>query len=374
VTVQPAPRLFGRTGELGTLRRLIANVRSGQSAVLVVRGEPGIGKTALLQELIGEASGFRVVRAVGVESEMELAYAGLHQLCAPLLGGLDRLPVPQHDALQTAFAISAGPPPDRFVVALAALSLMEAASEEQPLLCVVDDAQWLDQASALVLGFVGRRLLAESIGLVFAARTPVPSPDHLAGLPELRVGGLDDKPARALLATVTSAPLDDSVRARVIEETHGNPLALLELYRGLRPAELAGGFALPDTGDLPQRIEDQYAARLGELADEVQRLVLLAAADPVGDLALILRAAQKLGLDIGAMNLAAAAGLLEVGAYVRFRHPLVRSAAYRAAGVKDRRAVHEALAAATDPQADPDRRPGTVRTRRLSLTRRWPGS
>jgi hypothetical protein len=162
-----------------------------------------------------------------------------------MLGRLDRLPVPQHDALQTAFAISAGPPPDRFVIALAVLSLMETASEEQPLLCVVDDAQWLDQASALVLGFVGRRLLAESIGLVFATRTPVPSPDHLAGLPELRVGGLDDEPASSLLATVTSATLDDSVRARIIEETHGNPLALLELYRGLRPADLAGGFALP---------------------------------------------------------------------------------------------------------------------------------
>jgi len=217
VTVQPPPRFFGRTGELGTLWRLIANVRSAQSAVLVVRGETGIGKTALLQELIAEVSGFRVVRATGVESEMELVYAGLYQLCAPLLGGLDRLPVPQHDALQTAFAISAGPPPGRFVVALAALSLMEAASEELPLLCVVDDAQWLDQASAQVLGFVGRRLLAEPIGLVFATRTPVPSPDSLAGLPELRVGGLDDKSARALLATVISAPLDDGVRVRVIE-------------------------------------------------------------------------------------------------------------------------------------------------------------
>jgi len=356
VTVQSPPRLFGRTGELEVLRRLIANVRSGQSAVLVVRGEPGIGKTTLLQQAIEEASGFRVVRAVGVESEMELAYAGLHQLCAPMLGRLHRLPVPQHDALATAFAISAGPPPDRFVIALAALSLMETASEEQPLLCVVDDAQWLDQASAQVLGFVGRRLLAESIGLVFATRTPVPPPDHLAGLPELRVDGLDDEPASLLLATVTSAALDDRVRARIIEETHGNPLALLELYRGLRPAELAGGFALPDTGNLPQRIEDKYAARLGELPDEARRLVLLAAADPVGDPALILRAAQELGLDSQAMDLAATAGLLEVGAHVRFRHPLMRSAAYRAADVKARRAVHGALAAATDPQADPDRR------------------
>ena len=356
VTVQPPPRLFGRTGELGTLRRLIADVQSGQSAVLVVRGEPGIGKTALLQELIAEVPGFRIVRATGVESEMEFVCAGLHQLCAPLLGGLDRLPVPQRDALQTAFAVRAGPPPGPFVIALAALSLMEASSEELPLLCVVDDAQWLDRASAKVLGFVGRRLLAEPIGLVFATRTLGPSPDSLAGLPELRVGGLDDNSARALLATLASAPLDDSVRGRVIEETRGNPLALLELCRGPRPADLAGGFALPGTEDLPQRIEDQYAARLDELPDEARWLVLLAAADPVGDPALILRAAQKLGLDIGAMSVAATAGLLEVGAHVLFRHPLVRSAAYRAADVADRRAAHEALAAVTDPEADPDRR------------------
>ena len=242
------------------------------------------------------------------------------------------------------------------MVALGALSLMAETSEERPLLCVVDDAQWLDQASAQVLGFVGRRLLAESIALVFATRTPVPSPDHQAGWPELRLRGLADEPARALLATVTSGPLDDSVRARIIEETHGNPLALIELYRGMGAAEFAGGFALPDTGDLPKRIQDPYAARLNELPDEVQRIVLLAAADPLGDRALILRAAQILGLDMGAMNLAAKAGLLEFGANVHFRHPLMRSAAYRAAAAEDRRAAHEALAAATGPEADPDRR------------------
>jgi len=242
------------------------------------------------------------------------------------------------------------------MVALGVLSLMAETSEERPLLCVVDDAQWLDQASAQVLGFVGRRLLAESIALVFATRTPVPSPDHQAGWPELRLRGLADEPARALLATVTSGPLDESVRARIIEETHGNPLALIELYRGMGAAEFAGGFALPDTGDLPKRIQDRYAARLNELPDEIQRIVLLAAADPLGDRALILRAAQILGLDMGAMNLAAKAGLLEFGANVHFRHPLMRSAAYRAAAVEDRRAAHEALAAATGPEADPDRR------------------
>ena len=359
MTVQPPPGLFGRISELEVLRQLLGCVRSGQSAVLVVRGEPGIGKTVLLRQLAAESSGFRVVRGTGVESEMELAYAGLHQLCAPVLDRLDRLPVPQRAALQTSFGLSAGPPPDRFLVALAALNLMEAASAEQPLLCVLDDAQWLDQASAQVLGFVGRRLLAESIGLVFAARTwarELPWPDPLAGLPELQLSGLDDVAARALLATVTPAPLDESVRDRIIEESRGNPLALLELYRGHGAAELAGGFALPDAVDLPERIENQYAERLGQLPDEVQRLVLLAAADPVGDPELILRAAQILGLDIGAMNLGAAADLLRFGGSVRFRHPLVRSAAYGTADVEERQAAHAALAAATDPEVDPDRR------------------
>jgi DNA-binding CsgD family transcriptional regulator len=356
VTVQLPPRLFGRAGELEVLRRLLVDVRGGKSAVLVVRGEPGIGKTALLGHVVAEARGFQVVRGVGVESEMELAYAGLHQLCAHMLARLDRLPVPQRDALRTAFGISAGPPPNRFLVALAALNLMAAVSEQQPLLCMVDDEQWLDQASAEVLGFVGRRLLAEPIGLVFATRTSGPGPDSLTGLPELRLGGLDHEPARALLATVTSAPLDERVRSRIIEETRGNPLALLELYQGLSPAELAGGFALPDTADVPRRIENQYAERLAKLPEEVQRLVLLAAADPVGDQALVLRAAGVVGLDMRAMNVAAAASLLEFGVNVRFRHPLVRSAAYRAADPKDRRAAHEALAAVVDPEADPDRR------------------
>ena len=365
MTMPPPPRLLGRTGELEILGQLIANVRSGQSAVLVVRGEPGIGKTALLRHLIAHASGFHVVRAAGVESEMELAFAGLHQLCAPMLGRLDSLADPQRRGLSVAFGLASGNNPDRFMVALAALSLMAETSEDRPLLCVVDDAQWLDQASAQVLGFVGRRLLAESIALVFAARTPprgpqgVTSPappDHLAGLPELGLGGLDEEPARALLATVTSGPLDESVRARIIEETHGNPLALLELCRGLGAAELAGGFALPDAGDLPRRIEDQYLERLGELPDEAQRLVLLAAADPVGDAALVLRAAQILGLDSRAFDFTGAAGLVDIGMNVRFRHPLVRSAAYRVAAVEDRRAAHAALAAVTDPLTDPDRR------------------
>ena len=358
--MHPPPRLFGRTGELEILGQLIANARRGRSAVLVVRGEPGIGKTELLRQLTAEATGFAVARLAGVESEMELPFAGLHQLCAPMLGRLGSLAEPQRRALSVAFGLASGDSPDRFMVGLATLSLMAEASEKRPILCVVDDAQWLDQASAHVLGFVGRRLLAEPVALVFAVRTPTPgapATDHLAGLPELQLGGLDEQSARALLATVISGPLDESVRARILEETHGHPLALLELYRGRSAADLAGGFALPDAGDLPRRIEDRYAARLGELPAEVQRLVLLAAADPVGDPALILRAAQVCGLDTEIMNLAAAADLLEFGAnVVRFRHPLVRSAAYRAATADDRRAVHEALAEVTDPLADPDRR------------------
>jgi DNA-binding CsgD family transcriptional regulator len=359
VAVNPPSKLFGRTGELETLTRLIAKARSGRSGVLVVRGEPGIGKTELLRHLIAETSGFRVARVAGVEAEMELPFAGLYQLCAPMLDRLGSLAEPQRLGLSVAFGLAAGDSPDRFLVALAALTLMAEAAEEQPVLCVVDDAQWLDQASAQVLGFIGRRLLAEPVALVFAIRTPTPgdpSPDYLEGLPGLRLGGLDEQSARALLATVTSGPLDESVRARILEETQGHPLALLELYRGRSAADLAGGFALPDAGDLPRRIEDQYAARLSELPTDVQRLILLAAADPVGDPALILRAARLLGLGTGTVNLAAAADLLVFGASVRFRHPLVRSAAYRAAAADDRRAVHQALATATDPQADPDRR------------------
>jgi DNA-binding CsgD family transcriptional regulator len=347
------PSLLGRPGEQETLRRLVANVRGGQSAVLVLRGEAGIGKTELLRYLIRAATGFTVARAVGVESEMELAFAGLHQLCAPILARLGSLAAPQRHALSVAFGLTTGDNPDRFLVALAALSLMAETSEKRPLLCVVDDAQWLDRASAQVLGFVGRRLLAESVALVFAVRQP---DAELAGLPELEVAGLRDDHARALLATVIPGRLDEGVSARIIEETRGNPLALLELYRHLGPAELAGGFALPDTGDLPRRIEDQYIERLGEFPPGTQRMILLAAADPVGDTALVFRAARLLGLGPDAVNPAVAAGLLSVGAHVRFRHPLVRSAVYRAATARDRRAAHDALAAATDPATDPDRR------------------
>jgi DNA-binding CsgD family transcriptional regulator len=335
---------------------LLDRVRSGRSAVLVLRGESGIGKTALLRYLIDEAAGFTVARCTGVESEMELPFAGLHELCSPMVGGLDALVEPQRSALSVALGLAAGQRPDPFLVAVAALSLLAETAEHAPLLCVVDDAQWLDNASAQVLGFVGRRLLAEPIGLLFATRTPVRSPDHLAGLPEWGLGGLDEQSARAVLSSVTQARFDEEVRARIIAESHGNPLALLELDSGLGTADFAGGFAVPDAANLPLRIQDQYLARLGQLPAEAQRLVVLAAADPVGDTGLLARAAQMLGLSIDAGNPAVEACLLTIGAGVRFRHPLLRSAAYRAASIEDRRVVHAALAAATDPTADPDRR------------------
>jgi hypothetical protein len=316
-----------------------------------VRGEPGVGKTALLESAIASASGFRVMRAVGVESEMELAFAALQQLCAPLLDRLERLPVPQRDALGVAFGRRAGDAPDRFLVGLAVLSLLSEAAGEQPLLCVVDDAHWLDRASAQALVFVARRLLAESVALVFSTRE---AGDELEGLPSLVVEGLRNGDARALLRSVLRVPLDDRVRERIVAETRGNPLALLELPRGLTPAQLAGGFGLPDVPELSGRIEGSFRRRLESLSVETQRLLLVAAADPVGDPVLVWRAAGRLGIGVQAAS--ETDGLLAIGARVTFRHPLVRSSVYRAASPEERQAAHRALADATDPEVDPDRR------------------
>jgi hypothetical protein len=335
------------------LDRLIDAVRAGEGRTLMVRGEPGVGKTALLDYLVEHASGCRVARAAGVESEMELAYAGLHQLLAPMLDRLDRLPGPQREALRTAFGLSSGATPDRFLVGLAALSLLADVAEEHPLLCLVDDEQWLDQASAQVLGFVARRLVAESVGLVFAARVPS---DELVGLPELVVEGLGKGDAGALLEAALAGPLDARVRDRIVAETGGNPLALLELPLGVTLAELAGGFALPDAMPLSGRIEASFRRRLDALPADTRGLVLVAAADPVGDPVLVWQAAGRLGIGTQAGVPAAEAGLLEVGARVRFRHPLVRSAAYRSASLRQRQDVHRALAQVTDPTLDPDRR------------------
>jgi DNA-binding CsgD family transcriptional regulator len=350
-------RLLGRRGECEALGRLVANVRAGRSQVLVLRGEAGVGKSALVDYLVGSAAGCRIARAAGVESEMELPFAGLHQLCAPMMGHLDRLPVPQRDALSVAFGLNTGSAPDRFLVGLAVLSLLAEVAEDQPLVCVVDDAQWLDRVSAQTLAFVARRLLAERVALVFAVREPVLGPsDSLVGLPELAVNGLRDGDARALLESAVHGRLDERVRDRIVAETRGNPLALLELPRGLTAAELAGGFGRPDARPLASQIEQSFLRRIEGLPNATQRLLLVAAAEPVGDVSLLRRVAERLAIEPDAAAAAAVAGLIEIGVRVRFRHPLVRSAAYRAADAKDRQDVHRALAEATDPEADPDRR------------------
>jgi DNA-binding CsgD family transcriptional regulator len=353
LTRGPAAELRGRHTERQVLDRLIEALRAGQSRTLVMRGEPGVGKTALLDHLVEQASGCLVVRAAGVQSEMELAFAGLHHLLAPMLDRLERLPPPQRDALRTAFGVSTGPAPDRFFVALAVLGLLSEAAEEQPLICLVDDEQWLDHASAQVLAFVARRLDAESVGLVFAARAPS---DDLAGLPELAVEGLGEDDARALLDSALAGPLDARVRDQIVTETRGNPLALLELPRGATPAELAGGFGLPGAVPLSGRIEESFRRRLDGLPAATRRVLQLAAADPVGEPSLLWRAAGRLAIGTEAATRAVEAGLIEFEPRVRFRHPLVRSAAYRSASLQDRQDVHRALADVTDAQVDPDRR------------------
>jgi DNA-binding CsgD family transcriptional regulator len=320
-----------------------------------LRGEAGIGKTALLGYVAERASDCRIARVAGVQSEMELAFAGLHQLCAPMLDGLEALPGPQQDALRTAFGMQGGAAPDRFLVALATLSLLAGAAEVDPLVCLVDDVQWLDLASAQALAFVARRLLAERIAVVFAVREPT-AVNELSGLPELVVGGLSDGDARSLLASAIPGRLDERVRDQIVAETRGNPLALLELTRGLTPAELAGGFGLPDARPLASRLEETFMQRVRALPPETQRLLLVAAAEPVGDVTLLWRAAESLGIRGDAGKPAEEAALIDLGIRVRFRHPLIRSAAYRAAHFRDRAEVHRALAEATDPDTDPDRR------------------
>ncbi|MEQ4722522.1 AAA family ATPase [Nonomuraea sp. B19D2] len=347
-------QLRGRQTECETLDQLVATVQAGHSSVLVLRGEAGIGKTALLDYARSSASGCRTARVVGVESEMELAFGGLHQLCAPFLDRLGRLPEPQRDALRTAFGLSAGTPPDRFLIGLAVLSLLAEVSEKEPLVCLIDDAQWLDRVSAQILAFVARRLLVEPVGLVLAVREP--GLEELSGLPQLEVGRLSDSDARALLDSVTPGRLDERVRDRIVAETQGNPLALLELPRGLTPAELAGGFGRPDARQLAGQIEESFLRRVQSLPAETQQLLLIAAAEPVGDVTLLTRAAELLGVEAAAAAPAEAAGLITIGTRVRFRHPLVRSAAYRVAVPQNRQNVHRALADATDQQADPDRR------------------
>src|SRR3954468_8169774 len=347
--------LLGRRYECEALDRLLAAVRAGESRALVIRGEAGVGKTALLEYARESASGCRLVWASGVESEMELAFAGLHQLCAPILDGLERLPRPQCDTLATAFGLREGAPPDRFLVGLAVLSLLAEGAAERPLVCFVDDAQWLDRASAQAPTFAARRVGAEAVALVFAVRAEREVPE-LAGLPEMTVEGLRHNDARALLKSVMAGPLDERIRDRIVAEAGGNPLALLELPRTATHADLAGGFALPAAVPVANLIEDSFQRRLADLPDETQQLMRVAAAEPLGEPLLVWRAAELLGLRADAAGPAATAGLLEFGARVRFRHPLVRSVVYTSSSPEARRSAHRALAEIVDPDLDPDRR------------------
>lgn len=345
--------LIGRRAERALLDELISAVRAGESRALVVHGEPGVGKTALLDYVAGHGPDLRVLHAGGVQSEMELPFAGLHQFCLPLLSRSDELPGPQSDALDIAFGASSGPPPDRFLVGLAVLGLLAAEADEQPVLCLIDDQQWFDRASAQVLAFVARRLGQESIGMVISTRVVS---DDLTRLPELAVEGLSAADARSLLDTVLTIPIDERVRDQIVAETGGNPLALLELPRGLTPAQLAGGFGLPSDVPLPGSIEGTFARRAAALPESTRRFLLVAASDPSGDQELVRRAVDRLAIEPGAVDPAVEAGLLEPGSLVRFRHPLVRSAVYRLASAQDRRRVHHALAEVTNPDRDPDRR------------------
>ena len=344
--------LRGRGSECALLEELVSAIRRGESRSLVLRGEAGIGKTALLEYLIASASDVTVVRAVGVQSDMELPYAALHQLCGPLLDRLEKLPAPQRQAMEIVFGLSAGAAPDRFLVGLAVLSLFAEVAEQRPLLCVVDDAQWLDQSSALTLAFVARRLLAEPVAIVFAAREPGEELQHVS---ELVVDGVRNGDARALLSSAVRFKLDERVRDRIIAETRGNPLALLELPRGLTATQLAGGFGLVGAQALTGRIEESFVRRLEPLSDDARRLLLVAAAEPVGDPLLLWRACERLGIAVSTV-VAESDGLLALGERVTFRHPLVRSAVYRTATREQRREVHLALAEATDRTVDPDRR------------------
>jgi DNA-binding CsgD family transcriptional regulator len=345
--------LINRRTECSLLDGVLQAVRSGESRVLVLHGEPGVGKSALMDYIASRVSGCRLVRSPGIESEMELAYAALHQLCTPLLDRLEDLPAPQRDALGTAFALSAGPTPDRLLLGLAVLGLVSAAAENQPLVCLIDDLQWVDRASTEALAFVARRLGAETVALIMATRTAGP---EFTKLPMMEVRGLRDSDARALLDLAWTAPLDERVRDQFVAETRGNPLALLELPRDLTERELVGGFGMPSAPRLSGRIEESFQRRLAILPEQTRRLLLIAAAEPTGDPALVWRAAARLGIDTDAATPAISDGLSEFGIRVRFRHPLVRSATYRSAPVAERRLVHQALADVTDPKTDPDRR------------------
>ena len=350
--------LHGRREECEELDQLLASAVSGHSAVLVLRGETGVGKSALIGYLVQRAGDFVIARATGVESEVELAYAALHQLCAPFLDGVARLPEPQQQAIGTAFGSLSGEPPDRFLVGLAVLGLFAEAAETTPLLCVLDDAQWIDTASAQTLTFVSRRLAAERIAMIFAVRDPIETgeaSDAFDAVPALTVRGLADADAAALLDSAIAGPIDERVRRRIIAEARGNPLALIELPHDLDAAELAFGIGSADHATLTSRIEQGFARRLDSLPVATRQLMLIAAAEPIGDVTLLWRAATRLGIPVDAVVPAQEAGMIELGARVRFHHPLMRSAIYRAAAEHDRRRAHGVLADAMVGDADSDR-------------------
>ncbi|GAA0370683.1 AAA family ATPase [Actinoallomurus spadix] len=344
-----------RGAELAAVERTLRAAAAGQGGAILIRGEAGIGKTALIERALNRTTGLRRLRAVGREFETELPFTGLHELCRPLLSSLETLPGPQRTALEVAFALRDGTAPDRLRVGLAVLNLLSAAAREQPIACVVDDAQWLDQASAQALSFVARRIELEPVAFLIAVRG-FKMPDLLDGLPELTLTGLGEQDALALLTSQLRAPLDERIRDQILAEARGNPLALLELPRNARAMELAGGFGLPSALPVPARIEAGYRERLAALPEDTRWLLLLAAAEPLGDPVLLWWAAEEMGIGSEAADAAATAGLLDIGVRVRFRHPLVRSAIYRAASPEDRRTAHRLLADVTDPLVDPDRR------------------
>jgi DNA-binding CsgD family transcriptional regulator len=345
--------LLGREHELATIGELLAAVRAGGSGALIVRGDPGIGKSALLQQLIASASEVQVVRAAGVEGEIDLPYAGLHQLCRPMTDMISALPQPQREALGVAFGLSSGEAGNRYIVGLAILGLMSEFAATQPLLCVVDDAHWLDPETTRALAFVARRLGADSVALVLASREVI---EDFEGVPELHLGGLSKADSLVLLDSVAVGRLDGPVRERFLAETHGNPLALLELPGALTPAEAATGVVRLSGDSLSARIEDGFRRQLAQLPEDTRRLLVLAAAEPLGDPLLLLEAASRLELGVEAADAAEEAGLFQIRELCSFRHPLVRSAVYGAATQRARRLAHGALAEATDPELDPDRR------------------
>ncbi|WP_338904640.1 AAA family ATPase [Streptomyces nigra] len=346
--------LRGRRGELAELEALVSRARAGRSGALVVSGEAGVGKTALLNHVTARAAAHvRIERIVASQSEMELAYAGLQQLCGHMMGSADRLPAPQQEAIEVAFGLRSAAAPSPFLVGLALLGLLTEAAEEQALLCVVDDAQWLDQASARALAFAARRLDAEGIALVLAMRQVAPV---FAGLPDMVVEGLGYEDARELLRLAVPGGLDRRVRDQLIAEARGNPLALRELPRALSPAQIAGGFTLTGSLPLESRIEQSLVLQLAPLPAPARLLLLLAAAEPTGDPGLLWRGSALLGLGPEAFDAAKATDAFVVGTRVGFRHPLVRSAVYRAASPDARRRVHAALADVTSAEHDPDRR------------------